>query len=77
MEKKNAATASDETCLVSKEELKDAQYRMVMLKGLFEAIWHLDNDGHGDALTCTIEVARKYVGDLDRDLDRMNTGALT
>lgn len=71
----NAAMANDETCLVRKSDLKDVHYRMVMLKGQIEAIAHLDNEGHTNALTAVVEVALDYAGKLDDLIDNLDRGA--
>lgn len=67
----NAAMANDETCRVSKSDLKNIQYRTGIMRGLVEAIGHLDNDQHADALTATIEVTLNYVAEIDSDLEHL------
>lgn len=71
MTKDNAATANDETCLVCKTDLRDVQHEVVILLGLIEGIAHLDNDGHGNARTATIDVAFSMMNDFSLKVERL------
>lgn len=69
----NAATANDNLCQVSKSALSDVQHEAVILLGLIEGIAHLDNDGHDNAKTATIEVALQMMNAFSLKLERLGS----
>lgn len=63
----NATPANNPT----RENLSDLQADAVVLHGLLEAIDHLDNEGHHNALHAVIATAKKAADKLANDLDRV------
>lgn len=54
-------------------EIKDIQHDAVLLHGLLEGTFHLDNEGQANAMTASLEVAMLMAERLANDIETLGS----